>query len=109
MARVILSRNLQALIQPQLLPHLDRVAEDLAVGARAYARSVAYGPGTGGHYADKIEATTDMVRGRARGYVIATKFTSRFLEGGTRHMPARHVLERYGRQSGYRFRKARSR
>ena len=109
MGRVTISRNLQAIIQPQLLPHLRVSAEELAAGARGYARSVAWGPGKGGHYAEMIQATSGIARGRAAGFVVATKFTSRFLEGGTVHMPARHILETYGRNTGLRFRKARSR
>jgi hypothetical protein len=110
MARIVLSRNLRALLEPQLRPVLREVAGELAADARAYARSRAWGPGTGGsHYATDIEAGSGMVRGRARGWVVATKFTSRFLEGGTERMPARHIMEQFGRQSGYNFRKARSR
>lgn len=110
MARVVISRNLRTLIEPQMLPVLDQTADELAADARAYARSVAWGPGTGGsHYANDIKATSAMVRGRARGFVVATKFTSRFLEGGTVKMPARHVLETFARNSGLRYRKGRSR
>jgi hypothetical protein len=110
MARVVISKNLRNLIEPQILPVLGDTADDLASSARAYARSVAWGPGNdGGHYADQIAATSGMVRGRARGFVVARKFTSRFLEGGTSKMPARHILETFARNSGYRYRKARSR
>jgi hypothetical protein len=110
MARIVISKSLREVIEPQILPVLDDVANDLAADARAYARTVAWGPGTGGtHYADQIQATSGMVRGRARGFVVARKFTSTFLEGGTSKMPARHILETFARNSGYRYRKARSR
>jgi hypothetical protein len=119
MARVTLSRNLQDLIQPQLLPHVDAVADRLATDFRAHARSVVgYGPnrsyqggslGPYGHYADEVTAGSAMIRRRARGWIVATKFTARFLEGGTSKMAGRHVMESFGRSSGYRYRKARSR
>jgi hypothetical protein len=110
MARVVISKNLRQLIEPQILPVLADTADKLAADARAYARSVAWGPGSGGtHYANEIVSSSAMIRGRARGFVTARKFTSRFLEGGTSRMPARHVLETFARNSGYRYRKARSR
>lgn len=117
MARVVISRALRELIEPQLLPVLSETAEGLASGFSVYARSVAYGPNRSygghayGHYSDprNIVAGAAMVRGRARGFVQARKFTARFLEGGTSKMAARHPLETYGRQSGLRFRRARAR
>ena len=110
MARVIISKNLRAVVEPQILPVLGDTAKELAADARVHARRVAWGPGTGGtHYANEIEASSGMVRGRARGFVVAKKYTSGFLEGGTKHMPARHILENFARNSGYRYRKARSR
>jgi hypothetical protein len=105
MARVTLAPNYQAVIQPQLLPAVRAEAEALAADARGFARGVAWGPGSyGTHYADEIKAGSGLQHGYARGWIQARKFTSRWLEHGTKNMPAKHVMERFARQSGQRFR-----
>jgi len=82
------------------------LAEDVAKIVRTTSRIGDSAPGE--HYVDKIEATT--VRGRIRwiGRVNAFKFTSHWLEFGTRRMraqaPLRRSLEKLGLRTSIRRR-----
>lgn len=98
--RTTLEKDWYQTVSLEVRPALEAAVDAMADDARGLARSVAWGQGHGGHYADKIQGRTAIEHGRAIGYVIAGKPTSGWLEHGTVHMEGRHVLERTAVASG---------
>jgi hypothetical protein len=99
--RFDLNPNLDRDVQPMLVDDLDAAARAMAADARARGMAEAFGAGPV-HYAEQITGSAELVGGLAVGQVEAAKFTSWWLERGTKWMEGRHILEQTAKQSGLR-------
>lgn len=94
--------NLEHDVQPMLVDDLDAITKRLASDAATLARSEVYGAGVGGHYAAMIRGHAELENGVAVGHLMAEKYTSGWIEAGTRFMTGHRILQRTANRSGLR-------
>jgi hypothetical protein len=96
------AKGIEAILKmPELASSLGQEAKKIADKAREIAPSGVDGGTYGAHYADMIHVWLGLVSGKAVARVNAFKYTSHWIEWGSVHNPALHVLRNAAQACGY--------